>query len=58
MDNWDETCKKHQAWARAQTDFLDNGMGDDVKWKRCVRSGSMSRMDQMCWENLLRAYGN
>lgn len=58
MDTWDETCIKHQAWEKATKDFIENGMAEDEEWKRCVKSGLMNRMGPMCWENLLRAYGN
>ena len=58
MDTWNETCEKQQAWEKATTDFIENGMVEDAKWKRCVKSGAMSKMNRSCWTDLLRVYGN
>lgn len=53
---WLEMCARDQAWALAQADYVDNGMSDDAKWKRCVKSGSLGSMDDDCWTNLIAAY--
>jgi len=45
------------AWSEATADWLDNGiMGDDEKWKRCIKSGNKIGMDSSCWTALLLDY--
>ncbi len=48
--------EKHQAWADAASDYVDNGMAEDAKWKRCVKSGNINNMDDDCWTNLIAEY--
>lgn len=53
---WIQQCARDQAWSRAQTDYTENGMTEEIKWKRCVRSGSYNSMDDDCWTELIAAY--
>lgn len=55
-ETWEQKCIRHPAWARAREDYIENGMAEDVKWKRCVKSGEIQHMDDMCWTALLAAY--
>jgi len=59
LDNdpkWIELCAQHKAWGLAQADYIDNGMSDDAKWKRCLKSGNINNMDDNCWTALKAAY--
>lgn len=53
---WLELCAQHQAWARARTAFIELGMTEEIKWKRCVKSGSMDLMDEDCWADVIEAF--
>lgn len=48
---------RFRAWDEAVADWLDNGtMNDDIKWKRCVKTGNKDGMDDTCWTNIIAAY--
>ena len=47
---------RSSVWAEARTDYIENGMDDSTKFKRCVKSGSIDSMDDSCWTNLIAAY--
>lgn len=48
---------RYVAWEDAINDWLDNGiMTNDTKWKRCVKLGTFSRMDDASWTAIVLAY--
>lgn len=55
-DTWEQKCIKYAAWDRAREDYIENGMEENAKWKRCVKSGNMNHMNSDCWDDVIAAY--
>ena len=49
--------ERNRAWEDAVNDWMDNGiMLDTDKWRRCVKAGDKSRLDDSDWSALIAAY--
>jgi len=52
--DWDE---RNAAFEEALDDWLDAGtMVDDERWKRCVKSNAITKMEDADWTAIIAAY--
>lgn len=54
---WGQKVERSNAWNEAMEEYVANGtILADARLQRCISSGSMQCMTDMCWTNLLTAY--
>ncbi len=54
--SWKTTCRRHDAWNKAREDYLTNGMTEEVRFKRCIKSNDINSMTDDCWKSTTLAY--
>lgn len=55
-EKWIQTCERDQAWQRVRINYIENGMNEDAKWKRCFKISDKIGMDDSCWTDLIAAF--